>query len=362
MKKNEAINNIKALSNLPGISGFEDEVVKYVRNEWDKIGETDTDGIKNLYLENFSGSQTGLTVQLDAHSDEVGFIVQAIKPNGLLQFLTVGGWVPSNIAAQKVKVRTTNGNYIQGIVTSKPPHFMSEEERAKGLTIASLSIDIGAKSKEDAENRFGVRIGAPVVPDVACDFNEETNLFLGKGFDCRIGVACMMDVFDELKESSLPYNLIGTLSAQEEVGLRGAQVGAKRVQADLAIVFEGCPADDTSSEEYMIQSALGKGPMLRYFDVSMITNPEFQNRVVDLANKKGIPVQVSVRSGGGTNGAPINLYNGAPAIVVGIPVRYAHTHHCYVDLDDYQAAKELVTTFLKDLSESDLAKLAKPLG
>ena len=361
MKKSDAIENIKTLSNLPGISGFEDEVVKYVRKNWDTLGKTDTDGIKNLYLETNKKKQE-LTVLLDAHSDEVGFIVQAIKPNGLLQFLTVGGWVPSNIAAQKVKVQNREGKYIQGIVTSKPPHFMSDEERAKGLSISSLSIDIGAKTKEEAENKFGVRIGSPVVPDVACDFDESTNLFLGKAFDCRIGVACMMDVFDELQKEELPFNLKGTLSAQEEVGLRGAQVAAKKVQADLAIVFEGCPADDTSSEDYMIQSALGEGPMLRYFDVSMITNPEFQNRVVDLAKEKNIPVQVSVRSGGGTNGAPINLYNGAPAIVVGIPVRYAHTHHCYVDFHDYEAAKNLVTEFLKDLTAVDLAVLAKPLG
>ncbi len=362
MKKQEAIKNIVHLSNLPGVSGFEDEVVTYVRESWDKLGQTDTDGIKNLYLDGVGNQESSLTVQLDAHSDEVGFIVQAIKPNGLLQFLTVGGWVPSNIAAQKVKVKNKKGEYIQGIVTSKPPHFMSEEERAKGLSISSLSIDIGATSIEDVEERFSIRIGAPVIPDVACSFDESTSLFLGKAFDCRIGVACMMDVFDELKEKSLPFKLAGTLSSQEEVGLRGAQVGAKRVQADLAIVFEGCPADDTSSEEYMIQSALGKGPMLRYFDVSMITNPEFQDQVIDLAKKQNIPVQVSVRSGGGTNGAPINLYNGAPAIVVGIPVRYAHTHHCYVDFRDYQAAKELVVSFLESLSEADVALLAKPLG
>lgn len=361
MEKSAAIENIKKLSDLPGISGFEDEVVKYVRNQWSELGETDTDGIKNLYLET-SSKEEALTIQLDAHSDEVGFIVQAIKPNGLLQFLTVGGWVPSNIAAQKVKVQNRNGDYIQGIVTSKPPHFMSDEERAKGLTIASLSIDIGAKSKKEVEETFGIRIGSPVVPDVTCDFDETTNLFLGKAFDCRIGVACMMDVFDELKDKELPFNLTGTLTAQEEVGLRGAQVAAKKVKADLAIVFEGCPADDTSSEDYMIQSALGNGPMLRYFDVSMITNPEFQNKVVDLANEREIPVQVSVRSGGGTNGAAINLYNGAPAIVVGIPVRYAHTHHCYVDYHDYEAAKRLVVEFLTSLTAEELAVLAKPLG
>ncbi|MGX7023396.1 M42 family metallopeptidase [Vagococcus hydrophili] len=362
MKKEQAIENIINLSNLYGVSGFEDDVVNYVRKEWNTLGETDTDGIKNLYLNASTKDTSKLRVQLDAHSDEVGFIVQAIKPNGLLQFLTLGGWVPSNIAAQKVKVKNTKGEYIQGIVTSKPPHFMSEEERAKGLSIASLSIDIGAKSKEDAEKRFSVRMGCPVIPDVVCECNQETNLFLGKGFDCRIGVACMMDVLDEVKEEKLPFELVSTLTAQEEVGLRGAEVAAKKVAADLAIVFEGCPADDTSSEDYMIQSALGEGPMLRYFDVSMITNPEFQNHVIDLAEKHNIPLQVSVRSGGGTNGASFNRYNGAPAIVVGIPVRYAHTHHCYVDYHDYEAAKKLIVTLLRELDEEMLMKLVKPLG
>lgn len=362
MKKEQAIENIVKLSNLYGVSGFEDDVVNYVRKEWNTLGETDTDGIKNLYLNAPVKDSSKLRVQLDAHSDEVGFIVQAIKPNGLLRFLTLGGWVPSNIAAQKVKVKNTKGEYVQGIVTSKPPHFMSDEERAKGLSIASLSIDIGAKSKEDAEKRFSVRMGCPVIPDVVCEYNQETNLFLGKGFDCRIGVACMMDVLDEVKEEKLPFELVSTLTAQEEVGLRGAEVAAKKVAADLAIVFEGCPADDTSSEDYMIQSALGEGPMLRYFDVSMITNPEFQNHVIDLAEKHNIPLQVSVRSGGGTNGASFNRYNGAPAIVVGIPVRYAHTHHCYVDYHDYEAAKKLVVTLLSKLDEEMLMTLVKPLG
>ena len=97
---------------------------------------------------------------------------------------------------------------------------------------------------------------------------------------------------------------------------------------DLAIVFEGCPADDTFSEAYMIQTALGKGPMLRPLDKRMITHPRFQRFALDLAAELDIPVQESVRTGGSTNGAPIHLSNaGVPTIVVGIPVRYIHTHY-----------------------------------
>ena len=110
---------------------------------------------------------------------------------------------------------------------------------------------------------------------------------------------------EELKEETLPFKLVATVTAQEEVGERGALIAAKQVNPDLAIVFEGCPADDTAETPEMIQSAMGKGPMLRYFDVSMITNPEFQEYALEIAKIHKIPVQVSVRSGGGTNGMAI---------------------------------------------------------
>lgn len=362
MKKQ--IERIKQLSDLPGVSGFEDDVVRFVREDWQKIGDTHTDSLKNLYVELPKNSWDRPLIQLDAHSDEVGLIVQAIKPNGLIQFLPVGGWIPSNLAAQKVKIRNSSGEYISGIITSKPPHFMTEAERAQGVSIQSLAIDVGASSKEEVLTNYGVTIGSPVVPDVECSFNERNGLFTGKAFDCRIGVACLMEVLAELASDELrdaAYDVVGTLTSQEEVGLRGAEVAAKRVKPDLAIVFEGCPADDTSVDEFLVQSALNKGSMLRYFDVSMITNPEWQQYALDIAKEHQIPVQVSVRSGGGTNGAAITRYNGAPAIVVGIPVRYAHTHHCYVSLDDYLAAKKLVLALLRSLTESRLNHLLHPL-
>ncbi|HBE2186985.1 TPA: M42 family peptidase, partial [Enterococcus faecalis] len=134
------------------------------------------------------------------------------------------------------------------------------------------------------------------------------------------------------------------------------------VNPDLAIVFEGCPADDTAETPEMIQSAMGKGPMLRYFDVSMITNPEFQEYALEIAKIHKIPVQVSVRSGGGTNGMAITQVQGAPTIVVGIPVRYAHTPHCYVDFQDYQAAKELVIQLIKNLDADKIQALVQPLS
>lgn len=357
MDKNQAVTLIKELSNANGASGFENEVVQLVKKYTEEVGEQRIDTMKNLYIERAQNTGNRPIIQFDAHSDEVGFMIQAIKENGLLQFLPLGGWVPNNITAQKVRIRNQEGAYIHGVVTSTPPHFMPDSKRNSPLTIADLSIDVGATSKQEVEQFYKIAIGAPVVPAVMCEFDEATEKFLGKAFDCRIGCACMVDVLNELKTIQLESDIIATLTSQEEVGERGAIVAAKQVDPDLAIVFEGCPADDTFSEDYFIQSAMGKGPMLRYFDISMITNPEFQQFALEIAKEKGISVQVSVRSGGGTNAMAIQQVKGAPTIVVGIPVRYAHTPHCYVDYHDYQQAKELVIELVQSLDQEKIKQL-----
>ncbi|WP_430606571.1 hypothetical protein IGJ55_002440 [Enterococcus sp. AZ170] len=361
MKKDQAVKLITQLSDANGVSGFENEVVKIVQKATKELGSQKTDGMKNLYIESQNNTGERHLVQFDAHSDEVGFIIQAVQTNGLLNFLPLGGWIPSNIAAQKVRVRNRFGEYITGTVTSKPPHFMSEAERNKTLKVEDLFIDVGAISEAEINEIYKIDIGAPVVPAVTCEYDEKTNKFLGKAFDCRIGCACMVDVLDELNKEKLEVDLVATLTSQEEVGLRGALVAAKQVNPDLAIVFEGCPADDTAAPNYLIQTALGKGPMLRYFDVSMITSPEFQQYALEIAKEHNIPVQVSVRSGGGTNGAVINQVKGAPTIIVGIPVRYAHTHHGYVDYQDYQHAKDLVVEIIKSLDWQKIEALTHPL-
>lgn len=360
MKEQQAVTMIQELSNAFGVSGFEEEVTQVFRKYTQKAADFETDGIKNVYASLKQNTGNKPLLQLDAHSDEVGFMIQAVRKDGLLRFLPVGGWIPANTTAQKVKVRNRQGRLISGIITSKPPHFMSAEERKKAVSFDNLFIDVGATSQKEIEAVYQIEIGCPVVPAVTCEYDEETQRFLGKAFDCRIGDACMADVLSELAADDLPFDLTATLSAQEEVGERGAIVASNKVRADLGIVFEGCPADEME-EGYMIQSAMGKGPMVRNMDVSMITSPEFQAYAFELAHKNHIPIQASVRKGGGTNGSAINEVKGAPAIVVGIPVRYAHTPHCYVDMKDYQNAKKLVLAILRSLDEEKLQQLIKPL-
>ena len=357
MDKKLALEMIAAISNAKGVSGFEDEVVEAILPYAAGLGETSVDRMRNLYIRRGGNTGNRPVVQLDAHTDEVGFMVQAICPNGTLRIHPLGGWVSCNIPAHKVWVRNRNGEYIPGITASKPPHFMTQQEKNAPLEIKNITVDVGAVSREEAIEVYGVRIGEPVVPDVTFTYHEKNDIMVGKSFDCRLGCAAMVKTLHELQDKELAVDIVGACAVQEEVGTRGASVTAQVIRPDAAIVFEGCPADDTCVESYMVQTAIKKGPMLRHIDARMITNPRYQRYALDLAAQLGIPVQEAVRSSGSTNGASIHLTgSGVPVIVIGIPVRYAHTHYgisAYADFDNaVKLACEILTRMDAELIAS----------
>ena len=355
MDKKTTLEMIAAISNANGTSGFEDEVVAAIRPYAEGLGEITEDRMRNLYIRRKENNGKRPVVQLDAHSDEVGFMVQAICPNGTLRIIQVGGWVNHNIPAHKVLVRNRFGEYIPGLTASKPPHFMTEQERKAPLDMKDITVDVGAVSKEEAVEKFGIRIGEPVVPDVTFTYSETTDLMVGKSFDCRLGCAAILKTMHTLAGQDLNVDIVGACAAQEEVGVRGATVTAQVIKPDIAIVFEGCPADDTFTPDYFIQTAMKKGPMLRHFDRSMVTNPRFQRFSLELGRELGIPVQESVRSGGGTNGGPIHTSNGGvPVIVIGVPVRYIHSHHGFAALEDYQNSVKLAVEIIKRLNDEKI--------
>jgi len=354
---NEQLKMIADLSDAFGAPGFEDEVIEKCRGYAAGLGDIREDHMRNLYIHRAGNTGDRPVVQLDGHSDEVAFMVQAIKPNGMLRFVNLGGWVPSNVAAHRVWVLNDAGKWLPGIIASKPPHFMSDAEKKAPPALEHMVIDLGVTCREETE-ALGISIGAPVVPDVTFEYWEDLGLLQGKAFDNRLGCCAVIEALRRLKDEDLAVDVVGTISAQEEVGTRGAQVTAQVVEPDVAIVFEGCPADDTFTEGYMIQTALKKGPMLRHVDKRMITNPRFQKLALQTAREKGIPAQTAVRTGGSTNAAPIHLAEKAvPCIVMGIPVRYAHTHYCLSALSDFEHSVQLAVELVKKLNQEVIAGL-----
>ena len=357
MENWNSVTLIQQLSDAFGPSGFEDEVLQVARTWAKDIGRIDEDHMRNLYIHRKENKGNRPRLMLDAHSDEVGFMIHSIKPNGTLRFVTLGGWNTMSLSSADVLVRNADGKYIPGIIACKPVHFMTAAEKNGGIPeLSSLVIDIGATSFEEAVHDFRIRIGEPVVP--ATRFHQDTvhDLLFGKAFDCRIGVAALLEVLHRLEGVDLPVDIIGVLSSQEEVGERGCKVSVMRAKPDIAFVFEGCPADDTFTEPYAIQTALKKGPMFRFRDVSVICSPRYQRFVLDLAASKNIPVQASVREGGGNDGAIIHTsLDGVPVVVAGVPVRYIHSMNCISSMADFESTVRIATETIRALTPDIIA-------
>lgn len=354
MEKEQEIKLLKAFSDANSTSGFEEEFVNLFRETVKNIADVRVDGMLNVYASKKENKPNRPVIQLDAHSDSVGFITQAVRPNGMIKFVPLGGWVKYNIPALRVKIKNRDGAYIPGVVATKPPHFMTQAERNNVPEVADMSIDVGSNSRAETINEYKIDTGCPIFVDVKCEYNEKSGLFFGKDFDDRFGAAAMADVLDRLDGEEVAFNVVAALSSQEEVGLRGAYVTARAIKPDVAIVLESCPADDTFTPDWLSQTGLKRGPMLRDMDTSFLPNPKFQQYACDLADKNNIPYTRSVRTGGGQDGAAIYYENGAPTIVIGIPVRYEHSPYCFSAYQDYKASVDLAEAIIRDLNKDKL--------
>jgi len=351
----DSIELIKSLSNSNGAPGFEDEVIDIVKDAVKDFCTIEEDSMRNLVLKLKDFDPDKPTIMIDGHSDEVAFMVQSIKPNGTIKFLPLGGWFCQNVSAHRVRVRNSDGQYITGIVSSKPPHFMTEAERNKIVEISDMVIDIGATNREDVIEKYGIEPGAPIVPDVDFEYQGDHGVMIGKAFDNRIGCALVIDVLKSLRGKSLPVNVVGGIASQEEVGTRGAVITSRLIKPDVAIVFEGSPADDTHKDSYESQGALRKGVQIRHRDNSYVSNPRFIKLARELAKSKNIKFQDAVRKGGGTDAGKIALsHRAVPVLVLGVPVRYAHTHYGISAYEDYESTLALALDVIDSMTEKQI--------
>lgn len=353
--RDKAIGLLRELSDAHGAPGFEDEVRAIFTDELDGMGEISTDGNGSVFCEAGEGPRVLLT----GHMDEVAFRVQNITPDGFIQFVTLGGWWPHTLLAQRVAVRTWDGRKVLGVVASTPPHFLSEAERSNVLVVEKMFIDVGASSRTDLEKNMGIRIGDPIVPLTAFTPMHDPNLFMAKAFDNRVGMACAIQATQALTAAGHPNNLIACGTVQEELGVRGAITAAVHATPDVAIVLEGTPADDTPGfNRAASQGAMGKGVQIRLQDPTAIMNPALVDLAVKVAEENDIPYQLTVRTSGGTDARAFHLSGtGVPTLVLGTPSRYIHTHNSMIDVRDYLAMVELSIALVQRLDPNEVDAL-----
>lgn len=343
----ETLDLFKNLTELQGASGNEHAVRAFMKKELEKYAD-------DIVQDNLGGvfgvkRGAGPRVMVAGHMDEVGFMVTQITDNGMLRFQTLGGWWNQVMLAQRVQVMTENGPVI-GVISSIPPHLLTEAQRSKPMEIKNMLIDVGADDRADAE-RIGIKPGDSVVPVTPFQPMANEKKILAKAWDNRYGCGLSIELLKELKNETVPNELYSGATVQEEVGLRGAQIAANMIQPDIAYVLDASPANDASGDKSAF-GQLGKGALLRIFDRTMVTHRGMREFVLDTAESNDIPYQYFI-SQGGTDAGRIHLSsNGVPSAVIGICSRYIHTSASIVHIDDYAAAKELLVKLVKATDQS----------
>jgi putative aminopeptidase FrvX len=355
--KRQAVTLLKRLTEAHGAPGDEGMVRDIVAAE---LTGTPTFDRTGSIIHEYSGSRKTPRVMIEAHMDEVGFVVRTITREGFLRFVPVGGWWGHTLLAQRVRVRTSAGRELTGIIAAKPPHLLRPGEREKVLKLDQMYIDIGAANR-DAVAKLGVAIGDTVVPDTPFTRLAHTNCYAAKAFDNRVGVGMLIQATQALQEGKHPNTLIAVGTTQEEVGIRGARTATRVADPDVAIVLEGPPADDLpGSIADENQGVLGKGVQIRMMDPSAISNRRLVNFVIQTAVASKVPHQLAVRRSGGTDAKEIHLHGiGVPTVVIGVPARYIHTHNSIIDINDYLAGVKLVTALIRKLDKKAAADFVK---
>jgi endoglucanase len=205
-----------------------------------------------------------------------------------------------------------------------------------------MFVDIGAKDKEDAL-KF-VAVGDPAVFDIS--FKQlPNNRAVGRGFDDRVGAWCVAETLRKLARSQTITSLVyGVATVQEENGMFGAEIGAYNVKPEVAIAIDVTHATDSPgiSKERCGEVKLGAGPSI---GIGSVANPKLNALLIELAEKKQIPLQREARPrrSGTDADAIFRMLGGIPTANVSIPNRYMHTPVEMVCLDDLDNAVSLLT-------------------
>lgn len=341
---------VERLSNAFGPPGFEGEVREVISELVEPlVDELYTDTLGNLIAIKRGASERAL--MLDAHMDEIGFMISFVEDGGFLRFTPLGGWDARIIPSHRMTVRADDGALIDGVVGTLPPHLLSPEDRNRAHKIEDLFLDIGASSAEEVA-ALGIHIGSPAV--IGYPFQRlQGDMVAGKALDDRAGCAVAIATLAALAGETPPLTLAAAFTVQEERGLIGAGTAAYQLEPALALVLEGTIGADMPGVSAQRQvTRLGMGPAITVADGSQIVQPELVRFLTQTADELEISWHYKLPAFGGTDGGIIQRSRGGVrSATVSIPCRYIHSPFSVMRMSDFEHTVALTTAFARRAGE-----------
>ena len=336
----------KILCDQFGPSGFETAAAEKAKELLAPlVDEVRIDRLGNLIGLRRCGKENARKIVLDAHMDEIGFVVTGIE-DGFLRFTTLGGVDPRMLPNRELTVMTDPP--IFGVCVCLPPHVQSEADFDNSTPIDELFVDIGM-SQEQAEKL--VKIGTPMVYNTK-GFELMNGRFCAKALDDRGCFATLLRAAEMLKDKPLEVDLYIVGSVCEEVGsYRGATTAVYDINPDVGIAVDVTHAKtpDSGSD---VRFKPGGGAAIA---VGTIATRWVSNKLVTLAKEREIPYEIEVTSGPrGTNAFAVQISReGVACCLVSLPIKYMHTPVEVMDSQDGEAVAKLLAAFVETLGEED---------
>jgi endoglucanase len=345
----DAIQFFRRAIETPSPSGFEEPIqaliADYIAPHADQL-RTDIHG--NLIAA--VGDRGGPRLMYAGHSDQIGMLVSYIDEFGFVYGQTIGGWDPQQLIGQAMTVWTASGP-LAAVISRKPIHLLSDEERKTVVKLEELWLDIGAAGKADAAAR--VRIGDPITLELKYR-PLLGDLVSGPGMDNKAGMWTVMEALRLAATGPLGCHLHSVATVQEEIGLRGATTAAGSIDPAIAIAVDVTHATDCPTIDKQKQGdiALGKGPVI--FRGPNI-NPKVAQRLIELCAAKSIPYQLAAIGRAAPNDANALQISGRGVAtgLVAIPNRYMHSAVEVISLADIRSAAALLAEFAKSITAQD---------
>ena len=330
---------LKNLCLLNSTSGDESAVRDFIINEIKDYCDYSVDALGSIIAIKKGKKRPAKTVSINAHMDEVGFIITGVTDGGYLRFATVGG-IDSSVCLDRV---VSIGN-IKGVIGDKAFHQLSADEKNTVPSFEKLLIDIGAKDKEDALKYVSLGDFAYFESDYY-EFGD--GYIKSKALDDRIG--CMLMI--EMIKSELEYDTTFCFNVQEEVGLRGAKCTSFSVQSDVSLVLEATTAADLDGVSGCDRvCVLGNGPVISFMDGRTIYDKELYNLAMTTAKENNIPCQTKTAIAGGNDAGAIQTSGkGSRVLAISVSSRYIHSASSVVKASDIDNTRKLIRELLPKL-------------
>jgi len=338
---------LEKLCNAISVSGDEGEVRRIVLEEVKPFAdEVKVDALGSVLVRKKAAAASRkkpLRVLLDAHMDEVGFMIVNDEGEGFFQFEVVGGIDERHLVGKQVFV---GKDHAIGVIGAKPIHLTTVDERKHTISADSMRIDLGPEGKAKVGDRASF----------ATKFKRAGPSIMAKSIDDRIGVAILIEL---LKHAPKNIELCLAFSVQEEIGLRGAKVAAHYFEPDLAIAVDSTPARDLpdyeGKENFTYNTQLGLGPAIYMANASTMDDPRLVKFLTETAEKNKIQYQFRQPGGGGTNAGAIQQSRaGIPVVSVSVPHRYTHSPISISRIDDWKNTLNLLHVALKKITRDIL--------